>query len=599
MILDSIALALVLSELKNQFSTAKIIDFHQVGQFGIMLILKTNQDEQRLFFSLRPDRMAFFLSELIPLADNHSSAFIQQLNSLLKGSRLLAIEQINFDRIVQLTIQTYHKFGPAIEYKLIIEFMGKHSNAILVDEHGFIRISFKQVGSDLNRYREIKPGVLYKSPPAQHKLNPLTISKEQFLTVIEKAKSEAPSDYLEQFLVISFQGISIKSAREITVFLNYPPEQTLTKISSDQIIPLWEKFNHLRERIIKQDISPVLLVDKNSGKAFDYSLINPAAQPGIVYSPFSRVSLCLESLYEQLNQQEKKQELYQSINKILNKQQSKLIEKEEFLEKRLREIDECTQYKQKGELLKANLWNIKPGIRQITLTDYSQHSRPAITISLNPDLSPWQNARQFFQKYKKLASSSKGIKKQLLANQQALKQLQELFSKLNTSRDSLSELITLNQKLIELNFIKIKKEGTGRKNEKKLPTILRFISTDGWAIIVGRSRQQNEYILAHLSRGNDFWLHPQIRPGAHVIIKNHQNLPSPPPDTLNLAARLAGYYSKVKDGESISIVYTLRKYLRKPRDDKAGKVIYSQEKSIVIPVNHEEIRKEIKERIQD
>ena len=101
-------------------------------------------------------------------------------------------------------------------------------------------------------------------------------------------------------------------------------------------------------------------------------------------------------------------------------------------------------------------------------------------------------------------------------------------------------------------------------------------------------------ILTHLSRGNDFWLHNESRSGAHVLIKNHQNLAAPPPATLNFAARLAGYYSKVKDGETAPIVYTFRKYVRKPKDVKVGKVVYSQEKSIPVRIAYEEIEKEIK-----
>jgi predicted ribosome quality control (RQC) complex YloA/Tae2 family protein len=127
-----------------------------------------------------------------------------------------------------------------------------------------------------------------------------------------------------------------------------------------------------------------------------------------------------------------------------------------------------------------------------------------------------------------------------------------------------------------------------------VPSLQKFLSIDGWAILVGKNNRQNEYLLRHLSNGNDFWLHNQTRPGAHVLIKNHQGLPAPPPDTLNFAARLAGYYSRVKDNETAQIVYTLRKYVKKPKDSKAGKVIYSQEKSMAIVINYEQIKKDIK-----
>jgi predicted ribosome quality control (RQC) complex YloA/Tae2 family protein len=114
---------------------------------------------------------------------------------------------------------------------------------------------------------------------------------------------------------------------------------------------------------------------------------------------------------------------------------------------------------------------------------------------------------------------------------------------------------------------------------------------------VGKNSQQNEYILRHLSNGNDFWLHHQLKSGAHVIIKNHQNLSSPPPDTLTFAARLTGYYSRVKNHETAPIIYTLRKYVKKPKNSKIGKVVYSQEKSIPVLIDYEEIQKDINKMI--
>ncbi len=592
--LDGITLALVLSEIKKQLIPAEIVAFHQIDQYGNMLVLKNNQDYHRLFFSLRPDRMAFFISELVPLPNNTNSMFSRQLNSLLRGGRLLAIKQVNLDRIIELDLEQYHKFGPTSKYKLIIEFMGKHSNAILIDAKGSIKAVFKQVGSDINRYREIKPGIFYKSPPEPNRLNPLTVSKEQFLSMAQKADASSQPEYLWQFFASRFQGIGANSAQEIIDFLNYPSKQILSELTANQLLLLWDGFRKLTEKIIEQDIFPVLLLDKESGKPLDYSLFCPKKQPGIDYLPFDRISLCLESFYTKINQEDKKLKLYQLIQKSLNKYQKKLLEKREYLEKRSKKIEKFEHYKKEGELLKANLWNIKRGMKQITLIDYSDPTHPALTIVLDPDLSPLQNVQQLFQRYKKLASDKKGVQKQLLENQKPLKQLQEFLIELGTARNSISRLTTLYEKLIELDIIKNKRERTIKGSGQRIPTPLKFISADDWTILVGKNNRQNEYILTNLSRGNDFWLHNESRSGAHVLIKNHQNLAAPPPATLNFAARLAGYYSKVKDGETAPIVYTFRKYVRKPKDVKVGKVVYSQEKSIPVRIAYEEIEKEIK-----
>ncbi len=241
----------------------------------------------------------------------------------------------------------------------------------------------------------------------------------------------------------------------------------------------------------------------------------------------------------------------------------------------------------------ANLWNIKEGLNRVSLIDYSLPEQPRIDIELDPNLSPVQNAQYYFQKYKKLVPNKEKIREQLSENQKSLDQLKEIFPAISKNGNSLSELNAIYQKLIKLNYIKKEKGSVRKKSKKKTPSPLRFLSTDGWTILIGRNSQQNEYILRHLTSGNDFWLHSLTRPGAHVVIKNHHNLPAPPPDILKLAAQLTGYYSKVKDKEVALIIYTFRKYVKKPKNDKSGKVTYYQEKTIAVTIDYDVIKSSI------
>jgi predicted ribosome quality control (RQC) complex YloA/Tae2 family protein len=596
MLLDSIALSLVSYEIKKQIIPSKIVALYQLGKYEILLVLKNNEVNKKLFFSIRPDRMAFFLSEQDLKLENFPSLFFNQLKKSIHGGKLLNIEQENFDRIIKLTIQPYLKFGSPKEYSFIIEFMGKHSNAILIDEQGYIKASLKQIGSDLNRYREIRPGILYKSPPKQDKINPLTVSKEKFISILTETTGNSKEEvYLWQFFFKNFTGISIKSAKEMVAFLNFPAQQTLSNLPQEKWAELWEGFVNFRQNLVNHKLSPKIIIDKNTGKVIDYSLIYPINQANLSYLAFEQTSSGLEFFFNHLDEEEKKQELYQTINRILNRNRKKLEKKRIYLAGKNREITDCIQYKKKGELIKANLWNIKPGSRNITLPDYSSPGQPEISIELNPDLSPLQNASNYFTKYKNLQKNQEMVKKQILENQESLQQLNILFLKLTESKNSLKDLSALYQKLVQLNYIKKKKEisikGKGITTQK--PSITKFLSPDGWTILVGKNNKQNEYLLRHLSSGNDFWLHNLSKPGGHVIIKNHQNLASPPAITLDIAAKLAGYYSKTKNNENTLVIYTLRKYVKKPKNSKLGKVIYTHEKMIPVTINHEEIRKEI------
>jgi len=592
--LDSIALSSVTFEIKERLIPAKIIELYQLSKYEILLLLKRNNHIGKLFCSIRPDRMAFFLSDSSLPSKNFSSLFFNQLQNWVQGGTLLDIEHYQFDRIIKLIIRPYNKFGEPKQYQLIIEFMGKHSNIILIDEHNIIKAALKQVGSEVNRYREVKAGISYVYPPRQDKSNPLTISRQNFMAMISDSKNSANPEYLWQFFLQNFIGLGEKSSKEIVVAMNLPLQQKLEQITEDRWPDLWNNFSGLRQKMIDNEFSPQVLIDKESNKVIDYFLLCPVnEQQNIMTLPFEKTSPCLEFIFKRLTEEDKKQNLYHAINKVLKKNIKKLAEKERFFRGKKREIENCEEYKKKGELIKANLWNINPGTREITIIDYTDAQQPKITVNLNPDITPLQNAKNYFKKYKKTQQNRDAVEKQARENQNSLQQLKEIQKKMAENRNSLEELSVLYDRLVKLGYIKKEKDDSAKRKAEQGPAISKFLSPDGWTILAGKNNKQNEYILRYLSSGNDFWLHNLTRPGGHVIIKNHKNMERPPHSTLVFAARLAAFYSKTKDKENTLIIYTQRKYVRKAKDSKMGKVIYSNEKTIPIETNHNEIKKDI------
>ena len=591
--LDSIALSSVISEIRENLIPAKIIDIYQLNKYEILMGLKNNNHLNNLFFSLRPDRMAFFLSDALPPSENFSSLFFNHLQNWIQGGVLLDIKHCQFDRIVSLVIKPYNKFGVPEQYKLIIEFMGKHSNAILINEKKIIKTSLKQVGLEINSYREIKPGIAYIPPPKQDKYNPLTISKTDFMNILDKAKQKQDIEYLWQFFFNYFYGISAQSSKEMVLFMDFSLKQSLDSIDEQKWPLLWNKFSGLIKNIEDNKLSPVALIDINKNQITDYSLIFPIDTQNTAGIQFENTSSCLGFVFNKLKDREQKQELYFTINRVLKKGIARIKEKEHSLQQRKEEIENSDMYKKRGELIKANLWKINPGTQTITVIDYTDIQQKQVTINLDPNLTPVQNAKNLFKKYKKLQKNKDIIETQINDNNKSLQQLNKLQNKLNQNPYSLEILSLLYDKLVQLNYIKKEKGTKSKRKTEQAPLISKFISPEGWTILVGKNNKQNEFILRHLSSGNDFWLHNLTRPGSHVIIKNHKNEDSPSYLTLLFAARLAGYYSKTKDKESAIIIYTQRKYVKKPRDAKPGKVIYSNEKTITVSIDYDEIKKEI------
>jgi predicted ribosome quality control (RQC) complex YloA/Tae2 family protein len=591
--LDSIALYSVTFEIKEKLVPAKIIDVYQINKYEILLFLKGNNYTGNLFFSLRPDMMTFFLSDSPLPSENFSSLFFNHLQNWVQGGILLDIQHYHFDRIISLVIQPYHKFGTPEQYYLIIEFMGKHSNAILIDEKNIIKSSLKQVGAEVNRYREIKPGTVYIPPPRQEKHNLLTISKPDFMNIIDKAKQRNDIEYLWQFFFNYFYGIGVKSSKEIVRSMDFPLEQKFNLIGNQELNLIWGKFFELKIKIKENKLSPVALIDKNTDQVIDYSLIYPIDTDNTVKISFEKTSPCLEFVFKKLKERERKQELFYTINRKLKKNIKKIKGKENLLQQRKKDVENSLEYKKKGELIKANLWNIKPGTQVITVVDYNDKKQNQVTIDLNPNLSPVQNAKKFFKKYKKLQQNKDILRKQINENKKSLQQLKKIQLELTENPDSLETLSSLYNKLVKLKYINEKNTAKSKRKKEQGPAINKFLSPEGWVILVGKNNKQNEYILRYLSSGNDFWLHNLTRPGSHVIIKNHKNIDHPPHITLLFAARLAGYYSKTKDKENAIIIYTQRKYVKKPKNAKPGKVIYSNEKTLTVLIDSDEIKKDI------
>lgn len=591
--LDSIALSAVTHEIKKKWIPSKIIDLYQLSRYELLLVLKNNNITGKLFFSIRPDRMAIFLSDSSLPSENFASLFFNQLKNWIQGGTLLRVEHVQFDRILKITIEPYIKFGPKKRYQLIIELMGKHSNIILIDETDMIKATLKQVGSEVNRYREIKASISYMPPPQQDKLNPLKVSHQEFSTRLKQTINTPQAEFLWQFIQWHFTGFGLKSAKEIVGAMDFPIEMKLSQISEEKWTDLWKAFTGVMQRIKKNNFSPKVLLDKDSHRVIDYFLLCPFHNPDTVAIPFQNISSCLEFVFNRLSEEAQKENYYHTIEKALKNHWEKLEKREQFLEVRKKEIANCEEYKKKGELIKANCWNIKPGIREITVFDYTDTCQNPIIVSLNPELTPLENARHYFKKYKKLQFNRDNIEKQIKENEKFRHELKTMMKKFSESKDSLEELSLLYQQLMKWNYIQKDKKVPSRRKTEQAPAINKFLSPDGWTILVGKNNKQNEYMLRHLTSGNDFWLHHQTRPGSHVIIKNHKNLEVPPYSTLLFAARLAGFYSKTKDKEQALIVYTLRKYVRKPRNTRMGKVIYSNEKTIPVTMNHQEIKKDI------
>ena len=603
MSLDSTTLAAIRKELIDVFKEGKIVNIFQVKKYKIIFeikpigtLLSNNIDKKTKTFyihiSIDPSLPEIYFTELENVEKIIGSPFLTLLQNQLKGAKIIDITHPDFDRILHFIIKPYQKFGKMQDKILVVEFMGKHGNMILLKEDGTIETSIKLIDSDISRYRDIMPGKLYIPPPSQNKLNLLQINREGFLNIFYSVPAENKELNLWKLIQDSFIGINPQSAKEVVLQANLSPEKNVSGASATALEMLWISFNRIVNNIKNHDFQPALFFDPLSKKIKTWSIIDSVQFPDYHKRTFNKANSCLESLFTELEKERKILSIQNKLDQIIKKNMVKINNKISEYQNKLEEVKNCEQYKVNGELIKANLSNIEKGDQEITVANYYSPQQENITIPLINKLTPLENARLYFKKYRKTKDSFQIISEQLKINQLKLDQLSELHKLYSQNSNSLSNLLKIYNVLTKLGWAK--KAAAPLKKAKKETNRLqpaKYISKDGWEIYVGKNNWQNDFLTLKLASGNDTWLHAKNIQGSHIIIKNKGIKQSPPLGTLIQAANLAAYFSKAKKENKVLVDYTLKKHVKKPKSAKPGMVIYSHEKSLWIKVEPEEIRK--------
>ena len=200
-----------------------------------------------------------------------------------------------------------------------------------------------------------------------------------------------------------------------------------------------------------------------------------------------------------------------------------------------------------------------------------------IEIPLSPILSPQQNAAKFYKDYAKLKNAEKELTTQIALGETELTYLKSVLEELNRAGTD-QELEEIRLELQQGGYLRAE---SGKKRPKQPKTApMRFESTDGYTILVGRNNRQNDELTFRMARKDDLWLHAQKVHGSHVIIACAGE--SVPDDTVTQAAQLAAYYAESAGGQNIAVDVTSVKQVKKPAGGKPGMVIYHSYKTVIV-----------------
>ncbi len=571
MAFDGLVLKSLINEFDNKLSGLRIDKIYQPEKDEIVLSLRGFKETYKLFISADSNYPRINITENNFKNPDKPPLFCMLLRKHLASGKILSFSQEGSDRILKISVSSYNELGDMVEKHLIVEIMGRHSNIILIDEKNVIIDSIKRVDFTVSSKRQLLPGLLYESAPAQEKEN---FNSFDINSLREKLYSYDEIN-ADSFLMDNFVGISPIVSREIA-FKTFKTSKTFL-LKSD-LIPKADFLNNINnffEKVSNFEFSPNILYDKESMPKF-FSVVD-LEQYGSLYKKvyIESPSKMIDLFYNDLHFARKIKLRSLSLVKTINNHIDKIRKKIEIHNDILLNKDKYLEYRLKGELLSANIYLIKGNEDKIKVFNYYDNSD--ILIDLDKTLSPAKNIDRYFKLYKK---GQKAMEMALEQIEKAKKELYYLESELTFLENARSQkdIDDIKDELSKEGYIDNKKTDKGIKKQTK-PECTTYITDEGFEILIGKNSRQNENITFKLSKGSDLWFHVKDYPGSHVVLKKTNKEFSD--KAILKAAEFAACYSKDSNAK-VAVDYTMIKFVKKMPGGKPGMVNYTNYKTIIV-----------------
>ncbi len=240
----------------------------------------------------------------------------------------------------------------------------------------------------------------------------------------------------------------------------------------------------------------------------------------------------------------------------------------------LQNLPSSGSYRQWADLLMANLNRVPSGQNSVSLPDIEFPDRP-VAVSLNPKLTPYENAARYYEKSRGIDQSRSDLADTIRESRQQIDRLWNLLQELGKATE-MDSLRRIEKSLPVLDLPRVR----GMEDETHQPYT--EFSIDGWPVLVGRSAQDNDVLTFRHARPDDLWFHAQNITGSHVILRTAARKIPVPGSVMEKVAGIAAFFCKAKHSGLVSVVYTLRKYVRKNKKMHPGQVVIQFEKSIIV-----------------
>ena len=565
MAFDAYFLTAVLSELKEKALGARVEKIHQPSRDTVILLLRCETGREKLLIAANPAAPRLHLTTASPENPEQPPMFCMLLRKHLSGARLAEISQLPMERCVTFSFDCTDEMGYSVQKKLVVELMGRTCNIYLLGTENRILDCLRRVGLDESA-RAALPGLNYQLPNPVEKQDPLGLTKEDYVNLL----SEVGADLLCDRLMDRLGGLSPLVCREAALFAAGDTDARVESLDIPQAADRLQLF--FAEHLFHPAPWYYAQAD-GTPKQFAFC---PIRQYGECQQADSFTAL-LDSYYTLRDKKDSLRQKGQTLRKTVSNLCQRLRRKMAIQEKELAATYDRERLRQLGDIVTANLHRIARGQPALEAEDFYDIDMKTVTIPLSVTLSPQQNAAKYYKDYARMKTAEKELTNQLELGEQELSYLESVLEELNRA-DSDQALEEIRQELYAGGYVRLD-SSKKRMKQSKLPP-LRFESTDGYPIYVGRNNRQNDELTFKLARKDDLWLHAQKVHGSHVIISCGGT--TPPDNTVTQAAQLAAYYAEKSGGQNLPVDVTPVKQVKKTPGGKPGMVIYHTYKTVIV-----------------
>ncbi len=536
MALDALCLSAVLTELRTAILGGKIDKISQPGAQDVVLAVRGNAGNVKVFLSANPSHPRIHLTTLDRENPDKPPMFCMLLRKHLSGARILDITQPYMERVVTLHLEALNELGDRVGRRLVLECMGRWANLILLDEEGRIIDCARRVEGDLaTGQRQVLPGLFYRPLEPRFGIPPL----------------------LEREL--RFRGETGDLAAVIQQMWNTVKEYPST--------------------------ATVLL---REGHPFDFSFL-PILQygPEVELKEYPSFGAMLDDFYETRERQERTRQKGEDLLRAVRTARERTARKLENQRKELAATLDRERLRELGDILTTNLHVLEKGCSTVRLQDYYDPELREVEIKIDPLLTPQQNAAKYYREYNKAKNAESALTLQIEKGEEDLNYLDSVLENLSLAEGE-RDLQEIRQELIETGYLRTQKKGTkGGRQVAGKP--MEFCTDGGLRVSVGKNNTQNDLLTTKKAGKWDWWFHTQKIHGAHVILWTEGN----EPDEVSVAqaAALAAWFSQGREGGKIPVDYTPVRYVKKPAGAKPGMVIYTTYQSMMVQPDENLVKK--------